>query len=214
MTDILFRKGLAVLKQWPERLSLSFNLSAHDIADHSFVLTLLEQVYRAGIAPHRVEFEITETAVMSDLDAARTLLTALRTAGCKIALDDFGSGYSSFQYLDVLPLDKVKIDKSFVRKVTDNRASYEIVAMLIVLCKRLELRCVLEGVETDDEMKILAPLKPDLIQGYLFGKPMRAAEALEAAEMPRCEAVARIWRANARNGGNLAEPGAREGPGQ
>ena len=92
----------------------------------------------AGVATRRIEFEITETAVMSDLDAGRALLAALRIAGCKIALDDFGSGYSSFQRLDVLPLDKVKIDKSFVRKASQNGISYEIVAALIVLCKKLK----------------------------------------------------------------------------
>ena len=191
VTGILFRQGLAVLERWPEQLSLSFNLSAYDIADHRFVLSLLDQILVAGIATHRIEFEITETAVMSDLEASRALLTVLRTAGCKIALDDFGSGYSSFQYLDVLPLDKVKVDKSFVRKVAYSNTSQEIVAALIALCKKLKLRCVLEGVETDDEMKILAPFKPDLIQGYLFGKPMRAAAALEAAEQLRHKATAR-----------------------
>jgi len=182
ITCILFRKGIDALARWPERLTLSFNLSALDIADRSFVMSLLDEARKHGIAMRRIEFEITETAVMSDLIAARALLTTLRTAGCKIALDDFGSGYSSFQYIDELPLDKVKIDKSFVRKVTDSAASREIVAALIALCEKLRLRCVLEGVESEQEMAVLAPLLPDLIQGYLFSKPLRASEALAAAE--------------------------------
>jgi EAL domain-containing protein (putative c-di-GMP-specific phosphodiesterase class I) len=101
----------------------------------------------------------------------------LRASGCKIALDDFGSGYSSFEYLDELPLDKVKVDRSFVRKVAHSESSREIVAGLIGLCRKLDLRCVLEGVETESEMAILTPMEPDLIQGYLFGKPMPADEA-------------------------------------
>jgi len=178
VTDILFRKGLAELASWPEDISLSFNLSAQDISNQAFILSLLSQIMEAGISPSRIEFEITETAVMSDLANSRTLLEQLRASGCKIALDDFGSGYSSFEYLDQLPLDKVKIDRSFVRKVTHSVTSREIVAGVISLCRKLDFRCVLEGVETEAEMDVLAKLQPDLIQGYLFGRPMSPEDAL------------------------------------
>jgi EAL domain-containing protein (putative c-di-GMP-specific phosphodiesterase class I) len=114
---------------------------------------------------------------MSDLTTSSAVLARLRSSGCKIALDDFGSGYSSFEYLDQLPLDKVKIDRSFIRKVPDSITSREIVAAINGLCSKLNLRCVLEGVETDDEMAILQELKPDLIQGYLFGRPMSGEDA-------------------------------------
>ena len=177
VTEILFRKGLAELERWPSDIGLSFNLSGHDISNRAFVLSLLGKIMEAGIAPNRLEFEITETAVMSDLDNARALLEQLRASGCKIALDDFGSGYSSFEYLDQLPLDKVKIDRSFVRKVAHSDTSREIVAGVIGLCRKLDLRCVLEGVEKESEMDLLARLEPDLIQGYLYGRPMSAADA-------------------------------------
>jgi len=179
VTDILFRKGLAKLAEWPKDISLSFNLSGQDISDQSFILSLLSQIMESGISPGRIEFEITETAVMSDIETSRTLLEELRASGCKIALDDFGSGYSSFEYIDQLPLDKIKIDKSFVRKVSHNSTSREIVAGVIHLCRKLDLRCVLEGVETEDEMTILGQLQPDLIQGYLYGKPMPAENAMQ-----------------------------------
>lgn len=178
VTDILFRKGLATLATWPRDISLSFNLSGQDISNQAFVLSLLAQIMESGISPDRLEFEITETAVMSDLENSRTLLEQLRASGCKIALDDFGSGYSSFEYLDQLPLDKVKIDKSFVRKVSHSVTSREIIAGVIGLCRKLDLRCVLEGVETEAEMDMLARLEPDLIQGYLFGRPMSPEDAL------------------------------------
>lgn len=178
VTDILFRKGLAELARWPKDISLSFNLSAQDISNHAFILSLMGQIMRSGIAPNRLEFEITETAVMSDLEKSRILLEQLRASGCKIALDDFGSGYSSFEYIDQLPLDKVKIDRSFVRKVSHSITSKEIVAGVIGLCRKLDLRCVLEGVETEAEMDILGRLEPDLIQGYLFGRPMSPEDAL------------------------------------
>jgi diguanylate cyclase (GGDEF)-like protein len=196
VTDILFKKGLAELAFWPSDISLSFNLSAQDISDRAFILSLLGQIMRSGISPRRIEFEITETAVMSDLEASRTLLDELRASGCKIALDDFGSGYSSFEYIDQLPLDKIKIDRSFVRKVSHSVTSREIVAGVINLCRKLDLRCVLEGVETQEEMAILTDLQPDLIQGYLYGKPMSASDAIQMISDQGSPASAELMKHN------------------
>ncbi|RST86733.1 EAL domain-containing protein [Aquibium carbonis] len=172
VTRILFRKGLDALESWPRDVDVSFNLSAQDIADRAFIFSLVAQVLRRGIDPARIEFEITETAVMKDIGVSRLLLEDLSALGFRIALDDFGSGYSSFEYIDELPLDKIKIDKGFVRKVATSAASREIVAAVITLCRNLDLECVLEGVETEAEMAILAPLSPRIIQGYLYGRPM------------------------------------------
>lgn len=180
VTHILFQKYLDSLAQLPEDIGVSFNLSARNIGSRKVINSLLDMVARSGIAHGRIEFEITETAVMTDLNASSRLLEDLHEAGFRIALDDFGSGYSSFEYIDQLPLDKVKVDKSFVRRVPHNVKSREIIASIIDLCARLDLRCVLEGVETDDEMMALMPLGPDLIQGYLFGKPMPLSDALAA----------------------------------
>lgn len=194
VTDILFTKGLAEISSWPKDISLSFNLSGQDISNQAFIMSLLGKIMASGVSPKRLEFEITETAVMTDLETSKAVLETLRASGCKIALDDFGSGYSSFEYLDQLPLDKVKVDRSFVRKVAHSETSREIVAGLIGLCRKLDLRCVLEGVETESEMAILTPMQPDLIQGYLFGKPMSAEEArklvLHQEEIPARDATA------------------------
>ncbi|MBO3759410.1 EAL domain-containing protein [Ciceribacter sp. L1K22] len=178
VTDILFAKGLDTLARLPADMSLSFNLSARDLVDRSVAAGLLRMIAARGIAADRVEFEITETAVMADLPLARLILEDLSAAGCRIALDDFGSGYSSFRYIDQLPLNKVKVDKSFVRQVAHSVTSREIVAGVIALCQRLGLRSVLEGVETDAELAVVLPLEPDLIQGYYFGRPMTADEAV------------------------------------
>ena len=178
VSRILFVKALDAVECWPSSITVSFNLSAQDLADRAFIFSLVAEVTRRGIAPSRIEFEITETAVMKDIAASRLLLQDLSSEGFKIALDDFGSGYSSFEYIDQLPLDKVKIDKSFIRKVAASATSREIVAGVITLCRNLGLKCVLEGVETEAEMKILAPLSPPLIQGYLFGKPMSQPDVL------------------------------------
>ncbi len=178
VTSILFGKALDALELWPDEITVSFNLSAQDLADRAFVFSLVAQVHARGISPARIEFEITETAVMKDIATSRILLEDLSSAGFKIALDDFGSGYSSFEYIDQLPLNKVKIDKSFVRKVADSVTSREVVAAIITLCRNLHLKCVLEGVETESEMATLAPLSPQLIQGYLFGRPMSQRDVL------------------------------------
>ncbi len=177
VTRVLFAKGLAAMVAWPAPIRLSFNLSAQDLADRSFLLSLADEVANHGIAANRVEFEITETAVMKDIAAASALLHELAARGFRIALDDFGSGYSSFEYIDRLPLTKVKVDKSFVRRIAVSPAAREIVAGVIGLCRNLGLDCVLEGIEIEDEMAILRPLSPHLLQGYLFGRPMTAAEA-------------------------------------
>ncbi|WP_208758175.1 putative bifunctional diguanylate cyclase/phosphodiesterase [Rhizobium glycinendophyticum] len=178
VTQVLFSKALDALDLWPEHITISFNLSAQDLADRAFLFSLVAQVTKRGIAPYRVEFEITETAVMKDIAASRLLLEDLSGLGFRIALDDFGSGYSSFEYLDQLPLNKVKIDKTFVRKVAQSATSREIVAGIITLCRNLDLKCVLEGVETEEEMRNLSPLSPQLIQGYLYGNPMSQRDVL------------------------------------
>jgi len=177
VTKILFRKALDAVATWPADISISFNLSAQDVADRVFLFSLVSEVLARGIDPARIEFEITETAVMKDVEASRALLSDLSATGFRIALDDFGSGYSSFAYIDQLPLNKVKIDKTFVRRVGQSPAAREIIAGICTLCQNLGLNCVLEGVETDGEMDILLPLRPQIIQGFLFGKPMDNAAA-------------------------------------
>jgi diguanylate cyclase (GGDEF)-like protein len=179
ITKVLFRKGLDSLAAWPPDVKLSFNLSAQDVADATFVFMLVAEVLKRRIDPARIEFEITETAVMKDIDASRALLRDLSSARFRIALDDFGSGHSSFEYIDQLPLDKIKVDKSFVRRIAVSPPAREIIAGVLTLCRNLELDCVLEGVETEAELALLAPLGPQIIQGYLFGRPMDAAAVLE-----------------------------------
>jgi predicted signal transduction protein with EAL and GGDEF domain len=180
ITKILFRKGLQALASWPDDIRLSFNLSLHDVSNLDTIDWLIGQVKKSGLDPARIDFEITETAVMFDFELSSRALAMLVEMGAKIALDDFGSGHSSFEYIDRLPLHKIKIDKSFVAKVAHNRVSVEIVSAVLSLCRRLELDCVLEGVETTRELDVLRSLGAQLIQGYLFGRPMEGARVLES----------------------------------
>ncbi len=179
LTPALLRKALAEAATWPADISMSFNLSANDLEDPILADSLLLAIAESGVAPSRVQFELTETSVMRDTELSKVVLGHLVAAGCSIALDDFGSGYSSFAYLDRFPLDTLKIDSGFVRQVTTNTVSREIVAGMMRLCRTLGLTCVLEGVETPEELEILRSLGADLIQGYLFGKPMDASHIPE-----------------------------------
>lgn len=176
LTISLFGKALAAMSQLPPHLSLSFNLSAHDITSKETVLTLLALLGRSSIQPHRLIFEITETAVMRSYESAEQSMRLLRQTGARLALDDFGTGYSSLGYLHRLPIDRVKIDKSFVSGINDP-SGHGIVSSIIALCRSMSLDCVVEGIETEAQRDRLHSLGCRYIQGYLIARPMPAREA-------------------------------------
>ena len=171
LTVSLFRKAVDAALNWPDHVGLAFNLSAQDLRDSDLCNTLLAVIDAAGLSHERVEFEITETSVMRDVSASLQFLACLKSAGCRIALDDFGKGYSSFEQLQALPLDKIKIDRAFVSRVQTDAMSRELVVAMIGLCQAVGLKCVLEGVETTEDLNCLRSLKGDLIQGYVIGRP-------------------------------------------
>ena len=176
MTRILFEKALAEATQWPEDIRLSFNLSAHDVAANDCVLALIAAVHRSGISPKRIDFEITETAVMHDFVATRAGVDAFKLMGAGISLDDFGTGYSSLSHVHRLPLDKLKIDRSFVTDIATNPASVKIVRSLLGLCADMDLDCIVEGIETEAQVKVLTALGCFTAQGYHYARPMKPAD--------------------------------------
>lgn len=137
-----------------------------------------------------MQFELTETSVMRDVARSKVVFEQLVAAGCSVALDDFGSGYSSFGYLNQLPLQTIKVDRSFIRQIATSAISREIVAGMLRLGSALGLTCIVEGVETAEELEILRGLGAEIIQGYLFGRPMDAGRipALIAAPSPQARA--------------------------
>ena len=171
LTLCLLVKALRAAESWPENIRLAFNLSARDLHDVYTVNQLCETVRRSAIASSRIEFEITETAMLGDLTQAQAALAAIKALGIRVALDDFGTGYSTFNYLQALPIDTLKIDRSFVAGL-QNRQTRQIVKTLIDLCENLGLDHVIEGVETDQELAILKDAGASCLQGYLLGKPM------------------------------------------
>ena len=175
LTPILLRKALADAASWPDHLRISFNLSSLDIGSHEQILAIIDIVERSGIGPHRIDFELTETAVLSNFDQARENMGVLRSTGARMSLDDFGTGYSSLSHVHGLPLDKIKVDRSFVRDIEQDRAARTIIRSMINLCRDLDLACVVEGVETAEQARVLRELKCDQLQGYYFAKPMTAS---------------------------------------
>ena len=172
ITETLLARALDELKTWPTDLRLSFNLSMQDIASPEAVARIVALVRGSGVAPRRIDFEITETAVMRDFDQSLAALTELRALGCAIALDDFGSGYSSLSNVHRLPLDKIKIDRGFIAELEARDTSRAILRTMLDLCRNLKLECVVEGAETAGQVAILTQLGCRFLQGYFISRPM------------------------------------------
>jgi diguanylate cyclase (GGDEF)-like protein len=176
LTRVLLEKALAAASGWPQDMRLSFNLSANDIGSSEGVVRIVGILSSSGFDPGRVDFEITETAMMYDFEQAKASIETLRQMGCGIALDDFGTGFSSLSQIHALPLTKIKIDRSFVSDIDETPASYKIVKSLVALSRDMGLDCVVEGVETKEELATLDKLGASLIQGYYFSAPVPEAE--------------------------------------
>ncbi|WP_455974117.1 putative bifunctional diguanylate cyclase/phosphodiesterase [Methylorubrum populi] len=176
LTQILFRQALDAMQTWPAEMCLSFNLSSQDIASHESLAALSRLIVESGVAPGRILFEVTESGLMRDLVDAQRALVQLRTLGVLITLDDFGTGYSSLSYVQRLPLDRLKIDRSFIVRIGEDETSLNIVRSILDLCRHLGLRCIVEGVETSEQMRVLRAAGCRSMQGYLFHRPMPAAD--------------------------------------
>ena len=162
--------------KWPDQTSVSVNLSAKDFRSRDVIQKVRDALVGSGLAAGRLEIEVTETALLDDKSLTRQYLEELKQLGVRIALDDFGTGYSSLSYLHKLPLDKIKIDRSFLMDVTQNSRSLELLKGIVNLSRPLGLSVTVEGVETFEQLKILAlQVKPDLVQGFLFGAALSAS---------------------------------------
>lgn len=154
---------------FPGRLAI--NISAQELEDGEFFGRLLEHVHRFGLPPEQLEFELTESGVMRNVDRAVELLGQLNRIGFSLAVDDFGTGYSSLAYLKRLPVGKLKIDRTFVRDMAEDTNDHAIAATIVAMGRTLGLLTVAEGVETRTQADALLALGCDQAQGYLFGRP-------------------------------------------
>ncbi|MBL1421511.1 MAG: EAL domain-containing protein [Alphaproteobacteria bacterium] len=178
LTTILLRKSLAQACQWPDDLYMSFNLSIYDLSSPQTILSIISIIEKSDFPSHRIVFEITETAVMNDFKQANEALKLLKLQGAKIALDDFGTGYSSLSYVQRMPLDRLKIDRSFITDIATDKHTRNIVRTIFDLCNNLNLRCIVEGVETAEQLAIVNQMGFRYIQGYYFSQPLHPQDAL------------------------------------
>lgn len=172
MGEFVLREACQQLKTWwnamPEyanKLTVNVNVSAVQITDPNFVSSVKSVVAASGLPPEAVKFEVTETVLVRDSDKTILALEQLQASGFSIVLDDFGTGYSSLSYLDQLPIDTVKIDRSFVQKLGKPESSKAIVLMILALAETLNMSVVAEGVETEQQAQALQRMRCDQVQG-------------------------------------------------
>jgi diguanylate cyclase (GGDEF)-like protein/PAS domain S-box-containing protein len=156
---------------WQQPLTIAVNVSAIQLYNPDFVQELHQTLLDTGLPPRRLEIEITETALVRDINRALTSLRQVKALGVRIAMDDFGTGYSSLSNLRAFPFDKIKIDGSFIKSVNSNEQAATIVRAVLGLGRGLGLPVLAEGVETDAELQFLRDEMCDEVQGYLLGRP-------------------------------------------
>jgi EAL domain-containing protein (putative c-di-GMP-specific phosphodiesterase class I) len=187
LSRLVQRKALRCAAVWegPLRgLGVSINVLPADLVRPAYDAWLLDEIANAGIDPQRVTAEITESALLADHEEVAGRLGRLREAGVRIAVDDFGTGYANLAYLTSLPLDAIKIDRGLVADIVGGERDRIVVKALIHLARELELKVVVEGVETTSQLALLAEWGCDLYQGFL------AAGALTQDELMRFVAAA------------------------
>ena len=177
LSDHVQAHALSAAARWPAILSkirLSINVTAGDVGRANFADSLLGRIDASGFPRARLTVEITESGIMTDLGEAARLLSELRTAGCRVAIDDFGTGYSSLAYLKALPLDYLKIDKRLSQDITGTARDRVVVRGVIDMARSLGLAVVVEGVETEAQLELLAKEGCQYFQGFLCAEPLEA----------------------------------------
>ena len=183
---------LARLHQQGEAVNFSINLSGKAFEDELLLPLIRELLDQSGLEPARVCFEITETAAIARLSAAESFITALKEMGCQFALDDFGSGFSSFAYLKHLPVDKLKIDGGFVQGMARSSVDQAMVQSMNQVAHALGKQTIAEYVEDEATLKLLRDYGVDFAQGNHIGKPREALMNLTRLPEVRLQQVGRL----------------------
>lgn len=167
----VLRTACEAAASWSSPLKVSVNVSPIQLINSSLTDTVVGILRSTALDPHRLDLEITESDVFNENTRSLEILSQLRELGVQISIDDFGTGYSSLSRLSYFPFDKIKIDRSFVINIPDQKDDLDIVRLIISMGKSLHMRIVAEGVETEEQLQSLRKLGCDLVQGYLIGKP-------------------------------------------
>jgi diguanylate cyclase (GGDEF)-like protein len=178
LTEVLMRKALEAARTWPDHIRLSVNLSTRDVVSNRTVDALLDIIAASGVDPARLDIEVTETAVMRNFALAAENIRRFAERGIGIALDDFGTGHSSLSYVHKLPLTKIKIDRGFIVDIVTNELSRSIVKTVVDLSRNIGCVCVVEGMETPEQVAALRALGCRMMQGYYFARPQKLEDTL------------------------------------
>ena len=178
--DWIMKKSCETAKSWSDAglgdLSIAVNVSGHQFLQKDIVHKIERTMIETGIKPEQLEVEVTETVFMEDTEHTIKMLKAIQALGVPIAIDDFGTGYSSLSYLQRFPMDKLKIDRAFVRHLDEQHDNLVLTKTIIALCKTMGLKVVAEGVERKEEEKILVDEGCDVVQGFRYSAPIPDAK--------------------------------------
>jgi EAL domain-containing protein (putative c-di-GMP-specific phosphodiesterase class I) len=158
---------------------IAVNLSAMQLHDNEVVTNVEQALKYFQVAPANLKFEITETAIMENMSSCLDVLIELKALGCRLSMDDFGTGYSSLSYLSQFPLDELKVDRSFISRISEDEGNNGIVRAIVAMSKSLGLQVVAEGIETPEQLAFVTQIGVEQFQGYLRARPM-TKEDIEA----------------------------------
>ena len=176
MGEWIIRQACATAAQWPDDVRVAVNISAIQFRSPGLMQVIVGALAASGLVPTRLEIEITESVLLHNRETTLAVLHQLRALGIRIAMDDFGTGYSSLTYLQSFPFDKIKIDRSFVKNITENSSSLNIVRAVAALANGMGMTATAEGVETAEQLHSIASEGCTEMQGFLFSRPLPAAE--------------------------------------
>jgi EAL domain-containing protein (putative c-di-GMP-specific phosphodiesterase class I) len=175
----VLRQACAEAVQWPGEISIAVNLSPIQFKMRNLTQMVMSALAQSGLPAHRLELEITESALLVESESTLQTLHQMRDIGVRISMDDFGTGYSSLSYLRSFPFDKIKIDRSFVHNLASNEDSKAIIRCVASLGSSLGMTTTAEGIETEEELEYLKREGCTQAQGYFLGKPKPAREVLK-----------------------------------
>ena len=181
VTKEMLMKACCQIKKWHDLglqdISISVNCSAKDFNEQKMQGTIKQIIDKTGADINKLELELTESSIMDDAESSVESMRILTAMGINISIDDFGTGYSSFSYIKQFSIDKLKVDRAFIKDTPVDQDDVAIVEAIIAMAHKLKLKVVAEGVETHEQLEFLKSAKCDVIQGYFLGKPMSADEA-------------------------------------
>jgi len=190
MGEWVIRQACATAARWPDSMHVAVNISAIQFRNPGLMQVIVGALAASGLAPTRLEIEITESVLLHNKETTLAVLHQLRALGIRIAMDDFGTGYSSLTYLQSFPFDKIKIDRPIAQGIAARRECAAVVASVIALARGLDIATAAKGVERSDQFEALAAAGVDFVQGYLFGRPVPNSELNLELSVPQAKDVA------------------------